>query len=151
MLAATNHIKGRTMDNEAALRHFFEQINAGDVDAAAELLADGFVEHEAMPGLEPNKEGTRQLFRMMIAGFPDLRFDAEDILTSGDKVVARARVTGTNKGEFMGMPATGKSINVQAIDIVLFGDDGLGVEHWGVMDMMSMMQQLGVVPQGPPA
>jgi predicted ester cyclase len=80
-----------------------------------------------------------------------LRFDAEDILTSGDKVVARARVTGTNKGEFMGMPATGKSINVQAIDIVLFGDDGLGVEHWGVMDMMSMMQQLGVVPQGPPA
>jgi predicted ester cyclase len=88
---------------------------------------------------------------MMIAGFPDLRFDAEDILTSGDKVVARARVTGTNKGEFMGMPATGKSINVQAIDIVSFGNDGLAVEHWGVMDMMSMMQQLGVVPQGPPA
>jgi steroid delta-isomerase-like uncharacterized protein len=139
------------MDNEAALRHFFEQINAGDADAAVELLADGFVEHEAMPGLEPNKEGARQLFRMMIAGFPDWRFDAEDILTSGDKLVARSRVTGTNKGEFMGMPATGKSINIQAIDIVRFGNDGLAVEHWGVMDMMSMMQQLGVVPQGPPA
>jgi steroid delta-isomerase-like uncharacterized protein len=139
------------MDNEAALRHFFEQISAGDIDAAAERLADDFVEHEAMPGLEPNKEGTRQLFRMMIAGFPDLRFDAEDILTSGDKVVARSRVTGTNKGEFMGMPATGKSINVQAIDIVRFGNDGLAAEHWGVMDMMSIMQQLGAIPQGPPA
>jgi predicted ester cyclase len=88
---------------------------------------------------------------MMIAGFPDWRFDAEDILTSGDKIIARSSVTGTNKGEFMGMPATGKSINIQAIDIVRFGNDGLAVEHWGVMDMMSMMQQLGVVPQGPPS
>ena len=51
----------------------------------------------------------------------------------------------------MGMPATGKSINVQAIDIVRFGNDGLGVEHWGVLDMMSIMQQLGAIPQGPPA
>jgi len=139
------------MDNEAALRHFFEGINAGDIDAAVDRLADGFVEHEALPGLEPNKEGTRQLFGMMIAAFPDLRFDAEEILTSGDKVVSRARVTGTNKGEFMGMPATGKSFNVQAIDIVRFGTDGLAVEHWGVLDMMSMMQQIGAVPQGPPA
>ncbi len=139
------------MDNEAAMRHFFEQVNAGDVNAAVELLADGFVEHEAMPGFEQNKEGARQLFRMMIAAFPDLRFDAEDILTSDDKVVSRSRVSGTNKGEFMGMPATGKSINVQAIDIVRFGNDGLAAEHWGVMDMMSIMQQLGALPQGPPA
>jgi steroid delta-isomerase-like uncharacterized protein len=139
------------MDNESALRHFFEQINAGDVDAAAEHLAGGFVEHEVLPGLEPDKEGTRQLFRMMIAAFPDLRFDAEDFLASGNKVVARSRVSGTNKGEFMGMPATGKSINVQAIDIVRFGNDGLAAEHWGVLDMMSIMQQLGAIPQGPPA
>jgi steroid delta-isomerase-like uncharacterized protein len=139
------------MDNEAALRHFFEEINAGDIDEAAERLAEGFVEHEALPGLEPNKEGTRQLFRMMITAFPDLRFDAEDILTSGDKVISRARVTGTNRGEFMGMPATGKGINVQAIDIVRFGNDGLAAEHWGVLDMMSIMQQLGAIPQGPPA
>jgi predicted ester cyclase len=80
-----------------------------------------------------------------------LRFDTEDMLTSGDKVVARAHVTGTNKGDFMGMPATGKTVSIQAIDIVRFGDDGLGHEHWGVMDMMWMMQQLGAVPQGPPA
>jgi predicted ester cyclase len=51
----------------------------------------------------------------------------------------------------MGMPATGKSVNVQVIEIVRFGDDGLAHEHWGVMDIMSMMQQLGAVPQGPPA
>jgi steroid delta-isomerase-like uncharacterized protein len=139
------------MDHAAALRRFYERINAGDADGAVGLMADGFVEHEATPGLDPTKEGTRQLFRMMMAAFPDLRFDAEDILASGDKVVGRARVTGTNKGDFMGMPATGKSVDVQVIDIVRFGDDGLAHEHWGVMDTMSMMQQLGAIPQGPPA
>jgi predicted ester cyclase len=87
---------------------------------------------------------------MMTAGFPDLRFDAEDVISSSEKVVARARVTGTNKGTFMGIPPTGKVVDVQVIDILRFGDDGLVHEHWGVMDVMSMMQQLGVVPQGPP-
>jgi predicted ester cyclase len=51
----------------------------------------------------------------------------------------------------MGMPATGKGVDVQAIDIVRFGDDGLAHEHWGVFDVMAMMQQLGAVPTGAPA
>ena len=138
------------MDHAATVHRLYERMCAGDVDGIGELIADSFVEHEAFPGLEPTKEGTLQLFRMMIAAFPDLRFDPEDTLTSGDKVVARARVTGTNQGDFMGMPATGKGVNVQAIDILRFGDDGLAREHWGVMDMMAMMQQLGAIPQGPP-
>ena len=73
------------------------------------------------------------------------------MLSSGDKVVARATVTGTNHGPFMGMPPTGKAIRVQLIDIIRFDDDGLAREHWGVFDAMKMMQQLGVVPAGPPA
>ncbi len=77
---------------------------------------------ETGPGLESTKAGTKQLFAMMKAGFPDLRFDAEDILESGDKVVARARVTGTNKGEFMGIPASGKSIDIQACETVFIPD-----------------------------
>ena len=51
----------------------------------------------------------------------------------------------------MGMPATGKTVDVQLIDMFTFGDDGLVREHWGVIDLMGMMQQLGVVPAGPPA
>jgi steroid delta-isomerase-like uncharacterized protein len=138
------------MDHAATLRRFYDRINAGDVDGFGELLADDFVEHEEMPGLAPTREGAKEFFRTYMAAFPDLRFDAEDILASGDKVVARVRVTGTHTGDFMGMPATGKSVNVQAIDIVRFGDDGLGHEHWGVFDVMSMMQQLGAVPEGAP-
>ena len=138
------------MDHAATLRRFYDSINAGDVDRFGELLADDFVEHEETPGLAPTKHGTKEFFRMYIAAFPNLRFDAEDVLASGDKVVARVRVTGTHEGEFMGLPATGKDIAVQAIDIVRFGDDGLAREHWGVFDAMAMMQQLGVVPEGAP-
>jgi steroid delta-isomerase-like uncharacterized protein len=139
------------MDHTATVQRAFECINAGDVDGFGDMLAESFVEHEQAPGLEPTKEGTKQLFRMLIAAFPDLRFDTEDVFGVGDKVTARLHVTGTNKGDFMGIPATGKSINVQAIDILQFDADGLVKEHWGVMDIMSMMQQLGVVPSDPPA
>ena len=77
--------------------------------------------------------------------------EAQDILVSGDKVVARVRGTGTHHGEFMGVPATGKSVDVQLIDIIRFGDDGLAREHWGVFDGLAMMQQLGAIPGPPPA
>ena len=138
------------MDHAATLRRFYDLINAGDVDGFGDLLADDFVEHEETPGLAPTKDGVKEFFRIYIAAFPNLRFDAEDVLASGDKVVARVRVTGTHEGEFMGLPATGKDIAVQAIDIVRFGDDGLAREHWGVFDEMAMMRQLGVVQDGAP-
>ena len=138
------------MDHAATLRRFYDLINAGDVDGFGDLLADDFVEHEETPGLAPTKDGVKEFFRIYIAAFPNLRFDAEDVLASGDKVVARVRVTGTHEGEFMGLPATGKDTAVQAIDIVRFGDDGLAREHWGVFDEMAMMRQLGVVQDGAP-
>ena len=139
------------MDHEETLRRCYELLNAGDVDGFGDLLSDDFVEHEETPGLAPTKDGVKAFFRMYLAAFPDLRMDPVDVLPSGDKVVARVKATGTNTGEFMGMPATGKSVDVQLIDIMRFGDDGLVHEHWGVFDAMAMMQQLGVVPAGPPA
>ncbi len=139
------------MDHEATLRRCYELINAGNVDGFGDLLADDFVEHEETPGLAPTKDGVKAFFRIYIAAFPDLRLDPEDVLASGDKVVARVRATGTHQGEFMGMPATGKGIDVQLIDIMRIGDDGLVREHWGVFDALAMMQQLGVVPDGAPA
>ncbi len=138
------------MDPEPTMRRLYELLTAGDVDSFGDLLADDFVEHEELPGLTPTKEGVIALFRMYIAAFPDLRMVPEDVLTSGDKAVARVRATGTHQGEFMGMSATGKAVDVQLIDIIRFGDDGLAREHWGVFDTMTMMQQLGAAPDGPP-
>ena len=77
--------------------------------------------------------------------------DVQDVIAGGDKVVLRVRYTGTNRGAFVDMPATGKSVDVQLIDIMRFGDDGLVHEHWGVMDQLTLMQQLGAVPAGPSA
>ena len=139
------------MDHAAAMKRLYDLINAGDIDGFGELLADDFVEHEEMPGLEPSKEGVKQLFHMYRAAFPDLRMEVEDLLVSGDKAVARVRATGTHQGEFMGMPASGKTVDVQLIDITRFGEDGLAREHWGVFDALGMMQQLGAIPGPAPA
>ena len=136
------------MDHAATARRLYDLINAGDIDAFGDLLADDFVEHEEMPGLAPSKDGVKSFFRMQLAGFPDLRLDVADVIADGDKVVARVRYTGTQDGEFMGMPATGTSVDVQLIDIFRFDDDGRVIEHWGVIDLLTMMQQLGGVPVG---
>ena len=138
------------MANAAKLERMYDLINAGDVDGFIDYLSDEFVDHDGT-GIAPTKDGARQLFNALIAAFPNLRFDIEDIMESDDKVVARARVTGNHKGDLFGIPPSGKNVDVQAIDIVRFDDDGLVSEHWGVMDMMSMMQQVGAVPSGPPA
>ena len=109
------------------------------------------MEHEETPGLEPTKDGVMEFFRMYRAAFPNLLMEPQDVLVSGDKVTIRTRATGTQQGEFMGMPASGKDVDVQLIDIIRFDDNGLAAEHWGVVDMVAMLQQLGAIPEGPPA
>jgi len=133
------------------MRSTYERINAGDVAGFGDLVADDFVEHEGGPGLPPTKEGTLEFFRALLAAFPDMRMDVEDLIASKDKAVARVKATATHRGEFMGVPPTGNRVEVQLIDIMRFDDAGLVCEHWGVTDMLSLMQQLGVVPAGPAA
>jgi steroid delta-isomerase-like uncharacterized protein len=139
------------MDHSATMQRTYDLINDGDIDGFGRLLAEGFVEHEELPGLAPTKEGVKELFHTYRAAFPDLHMDAEDIIASGDKTVARVKALGTQNGEFMGMPPSGKRIEVQLIDIMRFDDAGLVCEHWGVMNMLSMLQQLGALPDGLPA
>jgi steroid delta-isomerase-like uncharacterized protein len=139
------------MDHAATMQRCYDLINEGDIDGFGELVADDFVEHEELPELAPTKAGVLELFRTYRAAFPNLRMDAAEILVDGDKTVARVMATGTHDGEFMGMPPSGRSIEVAMIDIMRFDDAGLVCEHWGVMDMLSMLQQLGAVPDGLPA
>jgi steroid delta-isomerase-like uncharacterized protein len=139
------------MDHAETMRGLYAALSAGDLDGFSAMLADDFVEHEETPGLAPTKEGVLEFFRMYRAAFPDLRMEPQDVFTSGDRAVARVRATGTQQGEFLGIPPSGKSVDVQLIDIIRFDDDGLAREHWGVVDLMTMMQQLGAIPEGPPA
>ncbi len=139
------------MGHGATMRRLYELISAGDIDGFGEHLAEGFVDHDETPGFEPDKEGVKQALRMYRTAFPDLRMEAEDVLVSGDKVVARVRVTGTHQGEFAGMPATGRSADVRLIDVIRFGEDGLARERWGLFDALGLMQQLGAIPAPAPA
>src|SRR5262245_42316786 len=108
------------MDHAATMQKTYDLINKGDIDGFGQLLADDFVEHEETPGLTPTKEGVIVLFHMYRSAFPDLHMETMDIITSGDKAVARVKASGTQDGEFMGMPPSGASIEVQMIDIMRF-------------------------------
>ena len=134
------------MDNATTMRRTYELLSQGDVDGFGRLLSDDFTEHEEMPGLSPSKEGVLELFRSYLVAFPDLHMEVLDLMADGDKTVARVVAKGTHDGEFMGMPPSGSSVEVQLIDIMRFDDEGLVTEHWGVMDMLSMLQQLGAIP-----
>lgn len=146
LIGLITEARGNNMDNATTMRNAYERINAGDLDGYADLVADDFVEHEELPGLAATKEGMLEYFNALLAAFPDLRMDIEDLVAEGDKTVARVTASATHQGEFMGIPATGRHVSLQLVDIMRFDGDGRVSEHWGVADMLSLMQQLGAIP-----
>jgi steroid delta-isomerase-like uncharacterized protein len=137
----------RTSDaNKKVMQRFYDEVvNAGNLDLIDELLTDDFVEHEAFPGIAPDRAGVKQFFGLFKQAFPDGTFTVEDVVAEGERVVARVTIRGTQQGEFMGVPPTGKQIEIQAIDIVQFRD-GVATAHWGVSDTAGMLMQLGALP-----
>jgi steroid delta-isomerase-like uncharacterized protein len=138
--------------NKALFRRLVEEVfNKGNVSTIDEFLAPNFVEREVLPpGTPSGREGVKQLTMMFRTAFPDFNVSIDDMIAEGDKIVARTTWSGTQKGEFMGIPSSGKRVSFDVIDIIRISE-GKGVEHWGVMDSSALMQQLGVIPAGPPA
>ncbi len=136
-----------TEENKALISRFVEELfNQGNISLANELLASDFVEREQLPpGVPDGREGVKALTSMLRSAFPDFKATIEDMVAEGDKVVVRMTWSGTHKGEFMGIPASGKLVSIGVIDIIRVNKGKL-VEHWGQMDSMGMMQQLGVMP-----
>lgn len=81
---------------------------------------------------------------MLLRIYPDIHLTVEDLIAEGDKVVGRTTVTGTHRGEFMGLPPTGKSVTYNEIFIFRFVD-GKVAETWGVVDVFAQIRQLGLV------
>ena len=136
-----------TEQNKALFRQLIEEFfNRGNMSRADEFLAPDFVEREELPpGIPRDREGVKQLTTMLRSAFPDFKATIDDIVAEGDKVVVRSTWSGTHKGEFMGIPPTGKSVSFGVIDIIRIAG-GKCVEHWGQMDSMGLMQQLGAIP-----
>lgn len=132
-------------ENKNLITRMYEEIhNKGNLDIAGEFVTSDFVDHNPPdPNTPTGPEGVKHVFGMFRSAFPDFHATVEDMISEGDRVVTRLTMHGTHKGEFMGIPATGKEINVPVIDIIRLSR-GKAVERWGVEDIMGMMQQLGV-------
>lgn len=134
-----------TEQNKALVRRIFEEgINQNKPGIFDELIAPGYVNHD-IPAPTPGLEGFKMVIGMFLAAFPDMRVTIEEELAEDNKVITRGYFTGTHKGDFQGVPPTGKQIKVKYIDIWLVENDKL-VENWVRLDELGMMQQLGVIP-----
>jgi steroid delta-isomerase-like uncharacterized protein len=122
-----------------------EVFNQGNFGLIDELIAPDFVEHSAQPGVPPTREGFKQFAMAYRSAFPDLRYTVDDAIDAGDKIVYRLTVSGTMKGDFLGMPATGTRATWTEIHIGRVANGQL-VEHWGLVDQLGMLVQLGVIP-----
>jgi len=132
--------------NKAVLEKLMSALNAKDVATMESIIADDFVDNDAMPGMAPGKEGMIDMMRMFVGAFPDLNVVVDHWVAEGDLVAGVMTTEGTQTGEFMGMPASGKTFSVREMHMVRVAN-GKMVEHWGLSNELSMMQQLGFIPE----
>jgi steroid delta-isomerase-like uncharacterized protein len=135
-------------DNKTLARRLYDIFNSGDLSALDELIAPDAIDHEAGPDGPRGPEAVKAMAAVLRSGFPDLRFTVEDVIAEGDYVACRFTMTGTHTGDFAGAPATGRPVSVQGADFMRFRD-GRVIEHWGITDQFTLLQQLGLFT-GPP-
>jgi steroid delta-isomerase-like uncharacterized protein len=129
-------------DHQLADR-YVEMINKHDPDAVDLFVAEDYVNHNAF--VADGREANRQFWTVFFAGLPDVRVTMEDLVVSGDRVVGRFVYRGTHTGDLMGIPATGKPVEMRSIDIWRV-QDGMFVEHWDELNLLQVFQQIGALP-----
>jgi predicted ester cyclase len=136
-------------DNKRLVRRALEEIYAnGDLELLDELIHPDFVDHEpAHPDRPTGPEGVRQTVRELHGAFGDLRFDVQDEIAEGDKVVQLVTMSGRHTGPLMGREPTGKAFAVRHIYIWRIAD-GKIADHWGSRDDLGLLSQLGLLPSG---
>jgi steroid delta-isomerase-like uncharacterized protein len=134
--------------NIALMRRAFDALNRHDLDACVAMMTPDFAINLAeMPFQRHGQAAWRQHAETMIAAFPDVKVKIEDIFAIDDRLAARVRLTGTHKGEFVGNPPTGKSIDYKSHEIYRF-EDGKLAEEWICSDMMTLFTQIGALAPG---
>ena len=131
-----------TPKNTELVKSFYNDVfNAHNVDAISQYCSVDFVDHNPDPGQQPGLDGLKAAFTSLFAAFPDLKVEVLKTVAEGDTVVAHITLSGTQQGEYMGMPASGKAFNIGGMDMVTI-KDGKATDRWGYVDAMSMMAQL---------
>lgn len=132
--------------NKELCRRLYVAVSSGDFGAIDQLVAPNFIEHEMMdPGMAAGREDMKALFRMVRQAMPDMVLTPNDIVVEGDRVAVRAVMTGTQTGEFMGIPPSGKQVEVTVVDLHCIENNQF-TEHWGVSNMLALMAQIGAIP-----
>jgi steroid delta-isomerase-like uncharacterized protein len=131
-------------DHHALVQSFADMINNHDVSTMQEHTAPGHIDHN--PGVDDGIEANRGFWTHVFLAFPDLRVVVHDVVAEGDRVAARMEYTAIHEGPFLGLPATGRAVNFQSIDIWRV-EDGLFAEHWDQINMDDIFRQLGVDPK----
>ena len=133
--------------NKDVYRRFVEEvINKGDLGPVDDLFSENYVDHNPPPGAPPGRDAVRLIPTLFRGAFPDLHFSIEHIVAEGDLVATRVIGQGTNDGPFMGNPASGKHAQWQSSGVFRISD-GKIIEHWGLPDMLDLLQQLGMIPE----
>jgi predicted ester cyclase len=136
-----------TEDKRTVLRRVSGEIfGQGNVEVIDELLAPEFVDHDPLPGINPDRDGIRDLVHLFQTSFPGIEVELLHMVVEGDRGVDHTRFSGIHAGEFMGVPATGRRIDTSVIVISRLGPDGRITERWQRFGAMQLLQQLGVVP-----
>ncbi len=131
---------------KTAYTAIMKAFETGDASGLDQYVAANTKSHMVMPGYPEGLEGMKKMVADFKVSMPDAKYTIEDMRVDGDILVARVRMTGTNTGPMMGMPATNKKMeNIMSIDWVRW-ENGKFVEHWGVGEEMKMMEQLGLMP-----
>jgi steroid delta-isomerase-like uncharacterized protein len=126
--------------NKATFRHFHDAVNSGDMDLISNMIDEAFEPdvqiRTPLPVEATGAQALKQVWATLLRAYPDLHITVEDLIAEGDKLVCRNVVTGTHRGEYMGIPPTGKSVTYNEIFIVRF-EGGRIAETWGVVDVLS--------------
>ena len=129
---------------DLATRFYEQALHAGDLSVLDEIATANYIENDPLPGQRDGLEGLKDRVRMLRDGLAG-HYTIEDVVAEGDRVVVRWTNQGTHVGELAGMPPTGKTFTIAGIDIYRV-EGGKLAEHWHVVDMLSLLQQLGFIP-----
>ncbi len=131
-----------TQENIAAQEKFGAAVNSGKLEGLREVVAAKALDHDPAPDQGIGPEGFIRMFGSMRASFPDLNVAVDKVVTDDDNIAIAYTVTGTHKGDFLGVAATGRRISARGVQIARF-EKGLLVERWGSSDQLGILQQLG--------
>jgi hypothetical protein len=135
------------VENAMTYRRWFDEgCSKGNLDLADELYSPEYLSHSLPPDLPPTREGLKMFIHALREGIPDLDCPVEQLVAEGDRVAGAFSLRGTHSGTLLGIPATGRTVDVGVMVIARFDQAGKWVEDWNCWDQLGLLQQLGAIP-----